>query len=1064
MFPHLSHFRSEVSGIATVVKQYFRLLPQFDIELVEPDADSYDLVVAHAGWTGPDCDVCMLHGMYWSADYNAPTWEYEVNSRIVEAVRHAKQVVVPSRWVAEVFQRDMRFTPHVIGHGVEWEEWKHKRPNQGYVLGYSKNRSGTDVCDPSFLNKLAPHFPHIEFLSTFTPNRAASNIRAIGTMPYEKFKRVVQGAAVYISPVKETFGIGTLEAMAAGIPVLGVKAGGNLDLIEHGLTGYLYEPDNYEDMAQGLDYCLKHRKVLGQNGQEAAKAWTWEEAAQRVAEVYRLAMVEEPPAVSVVIPVYNKTKEQVWRAIESCQNQTLKPEEIIIVNDGNPNVDFRSDYSLGIPTGLVSRPQIILIDQSNQGVANARNNGVARATSKYVACLDSDDAIAPRFLESCVAELEADRSLGIAYGGLWYVKANGEEGLSPWPGEWDYDAQLRGANQLPTCNVIRREAWQRLGGQRQRYAPSGAGEEDAELWLRMGAYGWKAKLIEPFPELLQVFNALKEHLRRPPTEQEIITQWGEANYQKAKDSVFIYSWLSGQVSGNKEHKITDYKVWHPWTNGGNHPFASYATPKNFSHPVTQFDQPEISVIIPVGPGHEKEVINALDSLEAQTFRKWEAVVVWDFETTLDATERIEYLKWFTKAYPYTRQILIDWVNGAKGAGHCRNRGAAIARAPLILFLDADDTLHPDALKKMLTRYNQTGEAIYTDYVGQAFIDNELATKLDREKRLQAYNPKSQEAIIDYQAFEFDCDRALLQPDSASPYIWNLITTLFPKRWHEEINGFDEAMETWEDWDYWLRMVQKGHCFTRLPERLVRYRFYTGQRRYLASGDTEEGRQKAEAMIEYIRNKYKGQGDMGCGCKKDNNSNGTAVAAELQAQGSRDFMADTNFVKAQYLGKRGNHHIWGDTIFETNPGPPARKAPGGGWRMYYGYSQQGLETTVHKQDIESRPGNWQIIPDQPRVVEAVRLPAPPVPVLQQFRQEIAGISKVSAPTLLAEEDVDGGFDLQQLPGVGAAIALRMISAGLNSRETILKAGLEGLTDVEGITNTRAVAIMRHLAGD
>lgn len=56
MRPHVSEVQNRGDGISRVIEGYFKHLPEFDIELVSQDATSYDLVAAHAGITGPDCD------------------------------------------------------------------------------------------------------------------------------------------------------------------------------------------------------------------------------------------------------------------------------------------------------------------------------------------------------------------------------------------------------------------------------------------------------------------------------------------------------------------------------------------------------------------------------------------------------------------------------------------------------------------------------------------------------------------------------------------------------------------------------------------------------------------------------------------------------------------------------------------------------------------------------------------------------------------------------------------------------------------------------------------------
>lgn len=129
MTPHLSEIGNVVSGIHTVIRKYFEHLPEFGIELVDLDATSYDLTAAHAGITGGETDVCHAHGLYWCGDLPCDEWEWHVNSRVIEAIRNAKEITVPSEWVNETFKRELRKSAHVIPHGIDWHEWQHKEPN-----------------------------------------------------------------------------------------------------------------------------------------------------------------------------------------------------------------------------------------------------------------------------------------------------------------------------------------------------------------------------------------------------------------------------------------------------------------------------------------------------------------------------------------------------------------------------------------------------------------------------------------------------------------------------------------------------------------------------------------------------------------------------------------------------------------------------------------------------------------------------------------------------------------------------------------------------------------------
>lgn len=316
MTPHLSEIGNAVSGIHTVIRKYFEHLPEFGIELVDADATSYDLTAAHAGITGGDTMICHCHGLYWCGDLACDEWEWHVNARVIEAIRNAKEITVPSQWVNESFLRDLRRSAHVIPHGVDWQEWQHSEENQGYVL-WNKNRNGSDVVDNSILDTLIQRFPDIQFVSTFvTPGLGGipyssgmwpKNFKIIetgGKTPHLEMRRFIQRAGIYLSVSKETFGLSILESMASGVPVLGWAWGGNTQLVRHGISGYLAKPGDVDDLCEGLNYCLKHRKVLGANGRELAKAWDWSSACRKVAEVYELAMRKDDRPMFIESKLY----------------------------------------------------------------------------------------------------------------------------------------------------------------------------------------------------------------------------------------------------------------------------------------------------------------------------------------------------------------------------------------------------------------------------------------------------------------------------------------------------------------------------------------------------------------------------------------------------------------------------------------------------------------------------------------------------------------------------------------------------------------------------------------
>ena len=104
------------------------------------------------------------------------------------------------------------------------------------------------------------------------------------------------------------------------------------------------------------------------------------------------------PGISLIIPVYNASR-YLREAIDSVLNQTVKPRQFIIVDDGS------TDDSLEIARGYGAA--LTIIAQANLGTAAARNRGLAEAGEPLIAFLDNDDRFVPDKLHRqlrCLAE------------------------------------------------------------------------------------------------------------------------------------------------------------------------------------------------------------------------------------------------------------------------------------------------------------------------------------------------------------------------------------------------------------------------------------------------------------------------------------------------------------------------------------------------------------------------------------------------------------------------------------------------------------------------------------
>lgn len=769
------------NGIGQVVHAMCRLLPEFDIELTGPD--DAEVIAAHIQQGGlPRVDVLHCHGLYFGDIEHAPyhTWHHEANARIVDAARKALAITVPTRWVAEPFLRDMRLTPHVIGHGIDLDAWQPTEP-KGYVL-WNKNRAG-DVCDPTPAWRLASQGARV--ISTFAPpdTLPPATMTVIGAQPHDTMRELVRHADIYLATTRETFGIGTLEALAAGVPVLGYDYGGTAELVEHQVSGYLVAPGDQAGLMAGLDWLRSHPETR-QAARQRAQAFGWHVVMAQYAELYHdvAERRRRPSRVSVVITNYNYGQ-YVQEAIESVKAQTLPPAEIIIVDDGSTDSSAAVLDRIGVEAAQQEHgPQIRIITQANQGVAAARNRAIGAASADFIVCLDADDALDPRYVDVCQRALDADPGLGVAYTGLGLLQTDGSVSANDWPPAFDWSAQATPhnppSNCIPCAAMFRRAMWERGGGYKQVYAPG----EDTEFFTRGLSIGFTARKV-------------------------------------TNELLFHYRLHDGSASRTKTYRPID--TWHPWMRDGKFPMAA---PSDKPPLVKSYADPVISVVIPVGPGHAKYLPAALDSLLGQTLRDWEVIVVEDdlsfYENeTREGNTRDRLLR----TYPFIHYV---WpkhspggvYNGAVGPGAARNAGLALARAPLVLFLDADDYLIPDALEKMLRAYAETGKYIYTDW--HALNADGMTRHEVPDYRPQAWLETGQHAVT-----------ALIETAHA-----------------RAVGGFDEVMRGWEDWDFFIKLAIAGVCGQRVAEPLLVYRQHTGTIR-------EQSLARKDELLAALRDRY-----------------------------------------------------------------------------------------------------------------------------------------------------------------------------------------------------------------
>ncbi|MBI2038202.1 MAG: glycosyltransferase family 2 protein [Candidatus Magasanikbacteria bacterium] len=125
----------------------------------------------------------------------------------------------------------------------------------------------------------------------------------------------------------------------------------------------------------------------------------------------------QQPLISVIIPVYNHAH-TLKKTLESIFNQTYRPLEVIVVNDGSTdNFDEVVKECLLLTDGdcIGAGSVLSVISQPNSGAPVARNKGFAMSKGEYVIFWDADTLAHPQMLQKMFAYLQKHPDASYAY-------------------------------------------------------------------------------------------------------------------------------------------------------------------------------------------------------------------------------------------------------------------------------------------------------------------------------------------------------------------------------------------------------------------------------------------------------------------------------------------------------------------------------------------------------------------------------------------------------------------------------------------------------------------------
>lgn len=198
------------------------------------------------------------------------------------------------------------------------------------------------------------------------------------------------------------------------------------------------------------------------------------------------------------------------------------------------------------------------------------------------------------------------------------------------------------------------------------------------------------------------------------------------------------------------------------------------------------ETPLISIVIPCY-NYGKYIEETIQSVEKQIYTNWEIVIVDDGSTdafTIDVLSKYRDRSGF-RIYSISQS----------GPSAARNYGINVAEGHFILPLDADDLIHEDYLSEAMSAYQKDPS------LGIVYCEAKFFGSIKGKWNLPEY--KFPEILLDNCIF---------------------VSAIFRKSDWLEVGGFNANMKNeWEDFDFWLSLIEKGRTIYRIPKVLFYYR-------------------------------------------------------------------------------------------------------------------------------------------------------------------------------------------------------------------------------------------------
>lgn len=247
------------------------------------------------------------------------------------------------------------------------------------------------------------------------------------------------------------------------------------------------------------------------------------------------------PILSVIIPCCNHGNYLVdaLNSVEQYDGKYLY--EVLIVNDGSTD-----ETTLLILSNLEKKGYTIL-HQENQGLSNARNNGIAFSKGKYFLPLDADNKIRPAYIQKGIEILEKNSDVAIVYGNAMLFG----EMTGLWKSSrFDFREMLKD-NYIDACVIARKESWKQVNGYDINISPYA----DWDFNICIAEAGWKFHYI---PEILFDYRVRNDSMIHTCNSRQFCIDYISKKHGVSYRNLFM---KQSTITGHLKYFAKDFWSW-----------------------------------------------------------------------------------------------------------------------------------------------------------------------------------------------------------------------------------------------------------------------------------------------------------------------------------------------------------------------------------------------------------------------------------------------------------------------------------------------------------------------